>query len=240
MTSAVRRLVPLLAVLVLIAGCASSGSAATAAPAPSAVASQEPVTTPEEAFARVVGLEPRFAGVRPLNPEMIGGSSWYDVSDADGGYSVDIYVGWGDCPAGCIDYHTWTFLVADDGRVALVAEDGSDVPPDEWPSPGGTGKTGILGLAAAGPTCPVEQPGDPACLPRPVVAAPVVITDPNGNEVARLLTDELGRFFVELPAGHYRVVARPVEGLMSYPDPIDVEVTEGEATVELSYDTGIR
>jgi hypothetical protein len=240
MTTAVRRLVPLVIVLLVVAGCAASGTAASAPPSPAPAPSAEPVTSAEDAFDRIVALEPRLAGIQPLDPEMIGGSSWYEATEADGGYAIDVYVGWGDCQSGCIDHHTWTYLVATDGRVALVAEDGSDVPAAEWPSPGGTGRTGILGTALAGPACPVEQPDDPDCLPRPVVQAPLVITDANGEEIARVLTDELGSFFVELPAGTYRIVARPVEGLMGFPEPIEIEVTEGEATVELQYDTGIR
>ena len=240
-----RRLVPLAAVLVLLAACSGGAALAPTAPpsdpsVPAPVASPDPVTTPEAAFARIVALEPRLAGIRPLDDEMIGQSSWYEATETEGGYEVEVYVGWGDCIAGCIDQHTWNFLVATDGRVALVNDEGAPVPPDEWPSPGGTGLTGILGTASAAPTCPVERPGDPNCLPRPVVNAPVVITDAQGEEVTRAFTDTTGRFFVELPAGSYVVVARPVEGLMSFPEPLEVEVSAGEATVELHYDTGIR
>jgi hypothetical protein len=241
MSPVTHRFVPLAILLVLLAGCAASGGAAprpelVPTPAPSI----EPITTPEAAFARIVAIEPRLAGIRPLDPEMIGQSSWYEATRAEGGYSVEVYVGWGDCMAGCIDHHTWTYLVATDGRVGLVAEDGSAIPADEWPSPAGTGKTGILGTAVAGPTCPVERPGDVSCLPRPVAGAEAIVTDEGGAEVARAFTDGAGRFFVELGAGSYRVVAQPVEGLMAYPDPIEVQVTEGEAVVELPYDTGIR
>jgi hypothetical protein len=37
-------------------------------------------------------------------------------------------VGWGDCPSGCIDEHTWTFAVTPAGDVGLIGEDGDEVP----------------------------------------------------------------------------------------------------------------
>ncbi len=250
MRPVIRRLAVFLAVALLVVGCASSGAASLgpgSSPAPSAGAaspapapSLEPVTDAEDAVARVVAFDPRLTGIMPLDPDFIGQSSWYEVSRVEGGYRVDVTIGWGDCPAGCIDRHTWSYLVADDGRVALVDEEGEPVPSSEWPSPAGTGKTGLLIRTVAGPTCPVERPDDPTCLPRPVPAANLVVTDPAGNEVARAVTDGGGAIFVELPAGEYEVVARPIEGYVAFPEPIDVVVTEGETPVELLYDTGIR
>ena len=99
---------------------------------------------------------------------------------------------------------------------------------------------GISGTALAGPTCPVERPGDPACAPRPVAGATILIRDSTGTDVATIVTDASGRFQVALPPGAYTVVGQPVEGLMGNPGPVDVEVAEAEVTVELSYDTGIR
>jgi hypothetical protein len=64
--------------------------------------------------------------------------------------------------------------------------------------------------------------------------------DDGGAEVGRAASDGSGRFFVELPPGSYLVAGQPVEGLMAPPEPVEVEVTEGESTVELAYDTGIR
>jgi hypothetical protein len=102
------------------------------------------------------------------------------------------------------------------------------------------GSTGIAGTAVAGPVCPVERPGDPACAPRPVAGATILIRDATGADVATIVTDEAGRFQVALPPGVYTVVSQTVEGLMGNPGPVDVEVSEGDVTVELSYDTGIR
>jgi len=107
-------------------------------------------------------------------------------------------------------------------------------------APAGSAGSGIGGVAVAGPTCPVEQAGDSACLPRPVEGAVVVVTDQAGEEVGQATTDAEGRFFVALPGGRYRVTAGDVDGLTGAPAPMDVVVSDGEATVELAYDTGIR
>ena len=108
------------------------------------------------------------------------------------------------------------------------------------PSPVASPVGGISGIALAGPTCPVERPGDPACAPRPVAGATILIRDATGADVATIVTDAAGRFQVALPPGVYTVVGQPVEGLMGNPAPLDVEVAEGDVTIELSYDTGIR
>jgi hypothetical protein len=59
---------------------------------------------------------------------MIGGCCWYLASSVAGGYQVVMRVGWGDCPSGCIDEHTWTFAVTPAGDVGLIGEDGDEVP----------------------------------------------------------------------------------------------------------------
>ena len=108
------------------------------------------------------------------------------------------------------------------------------------PSPVASPTGGISGIALAGPTCPVERPDDPACAPRPVAGATILIRDAAGADIATVVTDAAGRFAVALPPGIYTVAGQPVEGLMGNPLPLDVEVAEGDVTVELSYDTGIR
>lgn len=110
----------------------------------------------------------------------------------------------------------------------------------EPPAPAGSPGTGISGVAVAGPTCPVEQPGDSACAPHPVEGAVIVVTDPSGEQVGQATTDADGRFFVTLPAGRYRLTAGDVDGLTGAPAPMEVVVSDGAASVELSYDTGIR
>jgi len=211
------------------------------------------VDTPEEAVAAVVAMDPRFTGIEPFNPDLIGQSSWYKVMPASGvgAYIVQIRIGWGDCQAGCIDEHLWSFAVLPDGTVNLQSESGDAIPPDAFPQPAGTGQTGggqtgggqtgIAGVATAGPTCPVETIGDPACAPRPVADATIVVVDGSGAEVARTSTRADGAFFIAVPAGDYTVRGEPVQGLMGTPEPTAVSVSEGSASqIQLGYDTGIR
>ena len=101
------------------------------------------MTSEEDAVARVVAHEPRFAGITKRDPDMIGQASWYEVAPASGvgAYVVTIRVGWGDCPSGCIDEHTWMYAVAPDGTVMLQSEGGSDVPADAWPATGAGGRS---------------------------------------------------------------------------------------------------
>lgn len=233
----------LVAVAAVLAACAGGGSPApsgSTAPRPS----HGPVTTPEEALAAVIAREPRLTGIAPLDPAMIGQASWYEVMPASGvgAFIVKIRIGWGDCPAGCIDEHVWTYVVGPDGSVTVQGEAGPPVPADAWPSPGGDGRTGLLITATAGPICPVEtEPPDPACAARPVAGAVVVVRDEAGAEVAHVTLDAGGFALLELPAGGYVVEAQPVEGLMGTPAPTSVTVVDGLATpVELGYDTGIR
>jgi hypothetical protein len=155
---------------------------------------------------------------------------------------VSVIVGWGDCQAGCIDEHSWVFAVGPDGAVSVVSERGKPVPANAWPSPFGAGRTGIGGVAVAGPVCPVETvPPDPACAPRPVANATLVIRDAGGSEVARVVTAVDGSFFVELPAGEYLVEPQPVEGLLGTAGSQSVSVVDGSAaTIQLDFDTGIR
>ena len=138
----------MLSVLVVAAACAGAGAVASPAgsAAPSAAppstapsAAGGPVTTEEGAIAAILAKEPRFKGIAKKDPDMIGQSSWYEIKPASGvgAFVVTIYVGWGDCQAGCIDHHTWNYAVAPDASVTLLNESGSDPPPGAIPSGGG-------------------------------------------------------------------------------------------------------
>ena len=223
----------------LLAGCAGAATSSSASSPP-----PRPITTPADALARVVETEPRLTGITPFDTGLIGQSSWYAVEPASGvgAFVVSIHVGWGDCPAGCINEHSWMYAVGPDGRVTLESESGPVVPADAWPSPGGTGRTGIAGTALAGPVCPVERdPPDPACAARPVSGATVVIRDGEGSEVARTVTGVDGSFFVETPSGEYVVEPQAANGLMGTATAQNVTVGDGMvAVIQLDYDTGIR
>ena len=134
-----------------------------------------------------------------------------------------------------------------------MSEGGAAVPTGEWPSPGagpaasgGAGLdgpgTGLLITAVAGPTCPVETPDDPACAPRPVGGAVIVVADGQGNGgVAKVELDDTGTAFIELPAGSYVIEAILVDGPMGAPGSQTATVVAGERTsVAFIFDTGIR
>lgn len=238
-----------LLVIGLLAACSGAGASTESSAAPSS-APNVPVTTGEAAMAAVVAAHPEFTDVRPRDPSLIGQSSWWEARPASGvgAFVVQVYQGWGDCPAGCIDSHTWTFAVAPDGGVRLVKETGSAVPSDLLrPSGQASGQpdriaVGIAGRVTSGPVCPVEQnPPDPACAPRPVAGARIRVSDPSGSEVASTTTDDAGTYVIALPPGDYLVSGDPVDGLMGTPEPVAASVTDGRLTqVDLTYDTGIR
>lgn len=263
MTRTLRRVFPLpmiaLAVGLILGACGPSATP-PASPSPSAAASEPSaspptgsppgsaapgpttISSPEAAAAVVLASDPRFAGLTAKDPDLIGQCCFYTVAPAADGWAVTIEIGWGDCPAGCIDRHHWFYSVHSDGTIRLDREDGPPVPAGV-PAPGGEttgGVIGIRGLATAGPACPVVQPNDPACADRPVSGALIHVIDATGTEVATLETDATGAFIVALPPGRYRVVADPVPGLMGTAAPSDVTVGATLALVQLSYDTGIR
>lgn len=220
MSSRKRAIVPLALAVVVLSACAAApgtpGVADAAAAARLALAQQE-----------------RFAGIGPRDDNLIGQSSWFEVSDAADGWQVVVRIGWGDCPAGCINEHRWTYAVGRDASVELTAEAGDPLPD----------ATGVRGIVTAGPTCPVQRdPPDPACAERRVAGAVLVFTLVAGTEVGRVTSAADGSFSVELAPGAYRLTAQPVEGLMGTPEPMDVEVVAGQPMTELqvSYDTGIR
>src|SRR5687767_7597070 len=94
----------------MIAGCAAASTDASPTPPPLPV----PVTTPEQAVARVILAEKRLTGITPRNPDAIGQATWYEAAPASGvgAFVVTVRIGWGDCPAGCVDEHVWHYAVA--------------------------------------------------------------------------------------------------------------------------------
>lgn len=236
----------LVVVGIAVIACNPSAAPLPSSPTGSASSSVGPtsttITSAQAAAALVIGSDPRFAGLTAEDPNLIGQCCFYSIAPAADGYVVTIEVGWGDCPAGCIDRHHWIFSVKTDGTIHLDREDGPPVPSGVPGSSDGTtsGVIGIRGVASAGPICPVVRPNDSNCANRPVEGATVHILDATGTEVATLETDAAGAFVVTLPPGRYRVVPDPVPGLMRNAAPQDVTVGTGLAQIQLTYDTGIR
>jgi hypothetical protein len=124
-----------LAVLVTSLAACGAGAASTPSPAPTVRPTPTPigarVATPGDAAALVIESNPMFAGTMELRPDVIGASRWWTAEPLpSGGYRVVLTVGWGDCPAGCIEHHVWTFDVDANGSFKLVGESGDPVPSD--------------------------------------------------------------------------------------------------------------
>lgn len=118
-----------------LAACSGAGSAGPSGPAssetarPSPTAMTVPVATDQEAANRVIATDPRFAGAVKLSSDLIGQSRWWEAEQVADGWRIKLTIGWGDCPSGCIERHTWTYLVRSDGAVTLEGETGDAVPP---------------------------------------------------------------------------------------------------------------
>ena len=106
-----------------------------------------------------------------------------------------------------------------------------------------TGANGpVTGHALAGPTCPVERPGDPNCQPRPVQGS--VRFAEGGHVVSSNPIDATGAFVAELPAGTYTVTVDTGDNPFPVCTPVEVEVlladADADSVVDISCDTGIR
>ena len=138
-----RRALPLAALLVAaLAAC--GGVASTAAPTASARPTPTPVAedptptpiiivvgSPTDAAALVLATNPLFAGAAPRMEDAIGQTKWWVATPlSEGHFRIDVTIGWGDCMAGCIDRHVWSYEVWPDGSLELVSETGPEVPAD--------------------------------------------------------------------------------------------------------------
>jgi hypothetical protein len=208
----------------LLVACSAAGG--------SPVASNEPISE-ADAIRLALAQDPRFGGIGPADPDLIGQASWYEVADADDGWQITIRIGWGDCPAGCINEHRWVYGVNRRGDVSLLREEGDAMPAE----------TGVRGVVVAGPTCPVETiPPHSGCGERFVDGAVLIFQDAAGAEVARATSTAAGTFHIALAPGSYRVIPQPVEGLIGTAAELAFSVELGEPMTELTiaYDTGIR
>ena len=105
------------------------------------------------------------------------------------------------------------------------------------PQSGSNGR--VTGHALAGPTCPVEQPGDPNCQPKPVQGSVEFAQGQHVVSSARI--DASGAFAAEIPAGTYTVTVDTGDNAFPVCVPVEVEVrADADAVVDISCDTGIR
>jgi hypothetical protein len=137
---AMTRFTRIVAVATLTLTFAACSSGAASSPPPSA--SSGPVSSPssspslvpvavgtgEQAAARVIEFAPQHQGIGPKDPDLIGGCCFWEATSTADGFEVVFEVGSGDCQAGCIDRHRWTYEVTRDGAVTLISESGPPVP----------------------------------------------------------------------------------------------------------------
>jgi hypothetical protein len=98
---------------------------------------------------------------------------------------------------------------------------------------------GVNGHVLAGPTCPAERPGDPACQPKAVTGS--VRFAQGDGVVASIRIDRTGAFAIRLPPGSYTVTVDTGESVFPVCKPVDVMVTDGAfALIDINCDTGIR
>ena len=233
---------------VSLSACASSAASSASPGASGGSASPTPVVIASgEAAARLVGsTNPLLAGVRAREANAIGQANFWVATQTKTGWRVVFTIGWGDCQAGCIQTHTYTYDVTTGGAVALAKEVGDAIPAEVRLALQSDAilppiRQGVTGRVTAGPVCPVEKPNDPACAPRPVANASLVVRGADGSDVGRLTTDANGTFGLELPTGEYTLEAQPVTGLLGTPAPIPFRVDQGNAAeLDVQYDTGIR
>lgn len=221
------RALALSAAVLLVAACSAGAS-------PTPITAGDPV-------AAVLAQDPQFAGLMPLDPNMIGQSGYYEVQRAaDGGYAVRVWIGWGDCPSGCINHHKWQFHVDPDGTISLIDESGDE--PVAVNPVGEQRPANVVVHMRAGPTCPAEPvPPQPGCEPRPVANANLIVRDAQATELATATSDEQGQVVLRLPAGAYYVEPQPVEGLLGTAAPVAFSVVGGDSLdINVDYDTGIR
>jgi hypothetical protein len=128
-------------------------------------------------------------------------------------------------------------------RVSGVGPSSTIAPPpptDAPPTlpPPSTAGSGAYGYVTAGPTCPVERPGQ-SCPPRPV-AANIDILDVSGRIVARTASRTDGHYAVSLAPGSYSVMPS-IDGTFPRCSSVRVTVAPGTASrADISCDTGIR
>jgi hypothetical protein len=166
----------MLMVGLLVAACSASAGGSSASPTQGPLSTPTPAAsslTAVDAAAIVVAQDPRFAGIGPRDPGMIGQGSWYEVAPSASGWVVTVQLGWGDCQAGCISRHTWTYAVTAGGAASVVSETG-----DALPAASGIASTGqsttsapVPATARPAPTAGPTPTRKPAPTARPVPTA---------------------------------------------------------------------
>jgi hypothetical protein len=83
---------------------------------------RRPLVTTEDAIHAVQSQYPAVADISDMPDTTIGKSEDIYVQPQENGWRLIFWMGWGDCPAGCINSHYWYFTVGTDGAIELAAE----------------------------------------------------------------------------------------------------------------------
>lgn len=128
------------------------------------------------------------------------------------------------------------------GALASVALAGALVACAEARAPAPEG-TGVRGRATIGPMCPVVREGE-ECPDRPVQTTLQIVARGTDDVVARVTSDDDGRFSAALAPGDYTIrldPQAPPPGNMPQAVEVDFTVTAGAyADVLVAFDSGIR
>ena len=98
----------------------------------------------------------------------------------------------------------------------------------------------IRGAVLLAPTCPVESIESP-CPGRPLAGVPVLAVDDEGNVRADTVSDDDGRFAMDVAPGTYVLTASIQEDPARSVKPVRVDVVAGEVVhSDVVVDSGIR
>ena len=100
------------------------------------------------------------------------------------------------------------------------------------------GRTTVAGVVSAGPTSPVERPGQPNTAP--VATGQVVARAADGAVAARTSIATGGSYRLELPPGRYTLIAEGTGSMRCTPVDADVSASDRPIKIDLTCDTGIR
>lgn len=91
-----------------------------------------PIDSADEAVAAIIAAGGPFDGFVAESDGLIGASQTYAATgDASQGWTIDFRYGWGDCQAGCISVHTFSYAVdAMTGEVSYAGHEGDELPAD--------------------------------------------------------------------------------------------------------------
>jgi len=98
----------------------------------------------------------------------------------------------------------------------------------------------IRGAVLLAPTCPVESIESP-CPGRPLAGVPVLAVDDEGNVRADTVSDDDGRFAMDVAPGTYLLTASIQQDPARSVKPVRVDVVAGEVVhSDVVVDSGIR